>query len=38
MALVAWGAYTDSLVVDAVRVLPVPDDMTDLTAAAFPVA
>lgn len=38
MALVAWGAYTDSLVVDAVRVLAVPDDMTDLTAAAFPVA
>ncbi|MGQ0775171.1 MAG: hypothetical protein ACT4NY_12250 [Pseudonocardiales bacterium] len=38
MALVPWGAYADSLVVDTVCVLPVPDDMTDLTAAGFPVA
>ncbi|MFE3449799.1 NADPH:quinone oxidoreductase family protein [Nonomuraea sp. NPDC059194] len=38
MALVSWGAYTDRLVVDAAHVLPVPDSMDDLTAAAFPVA
>ncbi|WP_049558251.1 NADPH:quinone oxidoreductase family protein [Nonomuraea sp. SBT364] len=38
IALVAWGAYADQLVVDAGRVLPVPDAMDDLTAAAFPVA
>ncbi|MER7000232.1 NADPH:quinone oxidoreductase family protein [Streptomyces sp. NPDC000410] len=38
MALVGWGAYTDRLVVDAAHVLPVPESMDDLTAAAFPVA
>ncbi|MFI0446860.1 NADPH:quinone oxidoreductase family protein [Actinomadura sp. 6N118] len=38
IALVSWGAYTDQLVVDAAHVLPIPDEMDDLTAAAFPVS
>ncbi|KAB2350270.1 NADPH:quinone oxidoreductase family protein [Actinomadura rudentiformis] len=38
IALVSWGAYTDQLVVNAAHVLPIPDGMDDLTAAAFPVS
>lgn len=38
IALVSWGAYTDQLTVDATHVLPIPDDMDDLTAAGFPVS
>ena len=38
MALVAAGAFAEQAVCNATTVLPVPDGMDDVTAAAFPVA
>lgn len=38
MALTGLGAYAEEVVVDATRVLPIPDSMDFESAAAFPVA
>lgn len=38
MALTALGAFAEEAVVDATRVLPIPDSMDFESAAAFPVA
>ncbi len=38
MALTGTGAYADEVVVDAPRVVPIPEKMDLITAAAFPVA
>jgi len=38
MALTGLGAYAEEAVVDAARVLPIPDSMDFESAAAFPVA
>lgn len=38
MALTGLGAFAQEAVVDAPRVLPIPDKMDFITAAAFPVA
>jgi NADPH:quinone reductase len=38
MALTGLGAFADEAVVDAARVLPIPDSMDFASAAAFPVA
>jgi len=35
IAMVAWGGYADELVVDAARLLPVPEGMNYVTAAGF---
>ncbi|HCP01674.1 MAG TPA: hypothetical protein DIT35_09295, partial [Rhodospirillaceae bacterium] len=38
MALLSTGAFAEQAVCDATTVLPIPEGMDDLTAAAFPVA
>lgn len=38
MALTGLGAFAEEVVVDAPRILPIPDTMEFATAAAFPVA
>ena len=38
MALTGTGAYSDEVVIDAPRALPIPDKMDFVTAASFPVA
>jgi NADPH2:quinone reductase len=37
MAVTGYGAFAEEVKADARRVLPIPDGMDDLTAAAFPV-
>lgn len=37
LAFVRWGGLAEELVVDAWRVVPIPDAMDDVTAAAFPI-